>query len=171
MYTIGIDPQPTCLGICVKSNRDDIPVKWFVDYFKRKSLFKKSSEWQKYLYLKCTDVINRLVYELTSKDFNLVIEQQRGRVNSIIENTLCCVGCRIIGCDNVYIVHPNTWKKVLVYDKDHIANGHYSNKKSSIRLVQKNDDLKAIIETRKLNVLRLADMCDAYWICKWYESQ
>ena len=173
MYTLGVDPQPTCLGICVKEYGKDEPIVWRVEYFKRKSLFKKSEDWQKYLHKKCKIILIQIIeHELGgSKDLVLVIEQQRGRVNSLVENTLCCIGCDMVGMDGVRLVHPNTWRKTLPVDHEKGECGHYSNKKSTIRLTKQNDLLRPIVESRKLSTLRLADMCDAYWICKWYESQ
>jgi hypothetical protein len=151
---VGIDPQPSLLAVHVREGFRTH--QWFVINFRKKSSFNPVQKWQEYIATNCVDMINKLY-----KDFNdrkdkilVVIEQQRGRVNALIEHSLL-MACMQLNISRL-VVHPNTWKKSV---KLNSGPGNKTNKQTSVQLVEK--------ETGKsLGEGRVHDKADAYCISK-----
>ena len=149
---VGIDPQPTLLGVCVLVYGDDLPLEWFIRPLTKKSYFKSSQSWQRYVLTTTDEVLHKI-----SLNYNILAlgtEQQQGRVNSIMENTIL-VSCfyRNIQC---FIYHPKTWRKIngIKY-----AGSHYQNKKHVERL------LAQLLQKYFAKAPdRVHDICDAYFL-------
>lgn len=162
---VGIDPQPTCLGFCVRGL--NMKPNYNCAYLKKKQSFTKSSLWQEYLYEFCSNFIDELVetHRRHGVITTVVVEQQRGRVNSLIEATLYALFKIKLHGAKVLLVHPATWhSKVDLGSKP--GGSHYANKKLSVLAFEK--ALGTIEVTSKpCNLYRLADMADAYWLSEW----
>lgn len=159
MKVLGIDPQDSLLSLCVLDDNVKI-LYWDNNTLQRQIKFKNAQSYQEYLLKECMAVVNDL-----HKKYKLdlvVIEQQRGRVRSILEHSLLSVCMQL--CIARVIFHPATWKKRVGFSKE--KKGHKFNKEESIRmgLPFLNAYQGGIL--KKKFPKRLHDLTDSYHLAK-----
>lgn len=154
MLILGIDPQPKLLALCLINEKLEVK-EWYTIPFKKKNTL-SAQLWQEHVWGECFNAIQSLknVYNI-----NLIaIEQQRGRVNSLIESAL--LGCSMYLQIKRIIYHPKTWKKLIQFKCDP---GHKNNKIESVKLVEKK--IKTYSEDLyQKNISGLDHLSDAYLI-------
>lgn len=155
---VGLDPQPALLACHAIDEKENI-ILWEPIYFAKKSSFKTVQDWQEYMVNTCHEFFNKLQVSY-SNNYEIVvgIEQQRGRVNSMIEQTLLML-CMILKMKRV-VLHPRTWKSAILFKS---GKGNYANKEAAIR------ECNDIIEKKYphfLEASRLHDLCDARLISR-----
>lgn len=162
-YYVGIDPQQSLLAIHVNSDEEE-DVFWYQHVFKKKasSSFKTAESWELYIGKEIEGVVEQLDANIrklpgfspASRIYSGV-EQQRGRVNSIIEAML--ISCGQSKGWHMCIPHPLTWKKSVGMK---CIPGNKSNKNESVNMV--GPDLMAYLKKNNLkNPGRIHDLCDA----------
>jgi hypothetical protein len=152
---LGIDPQPTVLGFHLRDAKGDTK-DWKALFLKKKSSFKGAQAWQEYVYAICQDTIEN--YSVDHKISLVVIEQQRGRVNSIIEQSLL-ISCIAVGLP-ARTLHPVKWKKLVGLS---LKGSNAKNKKESCDKIA--DQLKShFMRTGEMLPNRIHDLCDAFYI-------
>lgn len=160
---VGIDPQPRLLAVhvrCKDQNGHLNTFDWFKHYLQKKSRFDNAQAWQEYIYQESYKVLNEVKMNVSAKlkkvPTLVVVEQQKGRVNSIVEQSLL-VACKVLLLPCL-ILHPTTWKKRSNVPCMH---DHRKNKLAVEELV-----LPYLFEYRKSNVKedRDHDLCDAFKI-------
>jgi hypothetical protein len=155
---VGIDPQQDNISICVQSPQLELPISWSKILLKQRSSFSIAETWQKYIFEQSTliaEELGRLKVKI------VIIEQQRGRLNSIIEQTLLCC-CLKVGLD-VHTIHPRKWKMGLNFESG--TTNHFQ-KKQSLELVKPLLEKFCIANNIPIPTGRLHDLCDAYLISK-----
>lgn len=161
LWFIGIDPQPFMFAVHILS-KDDSTKDWFQILLEKKSRMPDAQAWQSYIWQQSVKLIEKcLVICNSAKNMCICIEQQRGRVNSIIEQSLlaACILYNI----RVKITHPQTWKKDFVEFKQ--CKNHRSNKQVAEDMVKSR--LLNYCEIYKYQLPtsnRIHDLCDAYLI-------
>jgi len=159
---VGIDPQPNNISYCATAidQRATLPVVWVMVCLKQRSAFNTAQEWQRYIIDQVHGIFKDLQNNRQIKIKCVCIEQQKGRVNSIIEQTLFCIS---LGYNfNTIIVHPRKWKSFHNFQKG----TNYNHKQ------QAEDKVKQIlVEYCTCNHIktptgRLHDLCDAFLISK-----
>lgn len=166
-YFVGIDPQPTQLAVKVEVSGDSVAtIDWFNILLKLKSLFKTAEEWELYVADQCNMVIDNIVKTIsvysgrsTKKWVYCAIEQQRGRVKSIIE--ACLVAATLKVGWIVCVPHPVTWKKSC---KMKHGKGNTQNKIESEKMYSEELELYCA-EKHILVPKRIHDLCDAAGLC------
>ena len=160
---VGIDPQPRLLAFHVR-NSLNITLAWFKHYLQKKSRFNNAQEWQEYLYDQCIMVLKEKIPQVchTQQLPSLVVcEQQKGRVNSIIEQSILAA-CRSLGI-KLLILHPTSWKKATGVPclKDYRKNKQVVEQMVGPKLQQwfKDNNINKDKEDEDKN--RLHDLCDA----------
>lgn len=172
---VGIDPQPTLISVnCTtehanndKLNPKDYTIAWFNHYLKKKSAFSCAQGWQEHVFdesykllsgiikTQCEEKCypNRYVIKLVA------IEQQKGRVNTILEQTLLCV-CKQLHLP-VMVLHPLTWKKAVGLET---GGGNKKNKDLVVNMTH--NTLTSFFGNYEVKgaKLRVHDLCDAYQI-------
>lgn len=177
-FIVGIDPQPTLLAVHVRDNFD-ATIAWFKHYFQKKCRFDNAQKWQEHIYDETSNVLQQKIPLIIKAKFSylslqqcvpryVAVEQQKGRVNSIIEQTVLCL-CKHAKIE-VLILHPMTWKKHTNIPK---TGNNKKNKEAVEKIVkpklqeyiQTSTDLH---DTEQLNIVdwdktkeRLHDLCDA----------
>ncbi len=163
-FYVGIDPQPTLLAVHVSSEEED-SLFWYQRILKKKvsSLFKTAEEWELYVSGETNQFVDKLDGEMrghrswmhgVSKIY-CGVEQQRGRVDSILEAMLVSAGTAHGWIMSV--PHPLTWKKSVGLTSQP---GNKQNKRSSEALVA--DELKVFFQERNIKLpARIHDLCDA----------
>jgi hypothetical protein len=145
---VGIDPQPSLIAWHVRDEHRTVELNSV--QLRKKACFKNAQDWQEYIYIECSRLIQHLStrYKLGL----VIIEQQRGRVNSNIEMALLVV-CIQRDIPRK-IVHPLQWKKAvgLPPEGDHLLNKKISLEAAKARGVPLGDKG------------RVHDLADAYWI-------
>lgn len=129
-YMVGIDPQPTLFGVqCRNMNGERIA--WFNVYLKKKQRFENSQQWEEYVYDETKKLITVTIPKLCTKpgmvEVNprfVTVEQQKGRVCSIMECTVLCV-CKELGID-LWVANPMCWKRKTGVQ---CTKSHHKNKK------------------------------------------
>jgi hypothetical protein len=162
---VGIDPQQDNISICVKYKDSELPIPrgWTKVLLKQRSSFSIAETWQKYI----IEQSNLIASELKNFKVDVVkIEQQRGRLNSIIEQSLLC-SCLKEGL-KVHTIHPRKWKMGLGFEPG--STNHFQ-KKHALKLVKPIlDKYWSIYNIPPLpEDERLHDLCDAYLISKSQE--
>jgi hypothetical protein len=158
---LGFDPQPGLLAYHVAEYKYNNPLSektliWQREILMKKACFDNAQQWQEYIWKICTGLFDKIERELSMKSINLVaIEQQRGRVNSLIEQSL--LGCCMIRNLPRVIFHPATWKNLTGIPS---LGSNAENKKYVKQLFEK--DLQKFKFTDK----RTHDLCDAKLISK-----
>lgn len=110
---VGIDPQTKLFAVHIRQGQETVA--WFRVFLKKKSRFDNAQAWQQYIWQESINLLDmvqqRLVHYLQSKDppALVVIEQQKGRLQSIIEQCLL-VACMVRKWP-AKIMHSMTWKK------------------------------------------------------------
>lgn len=162
-FYLGIDPQISLLAIhCSNDYLDD--VFWFQQILKKKvsSGFKNAEDWELYLANEINQFVDNVDNSIKSREDHTEgsiiyggVEQQRGRVNSIIEAMLVAAGVRVGW--RMCVPHPTTWKKSIGLK---CAPGNKNNKNASVELVY--DDLSKFYHaTNQKLPARVHDLCDA----------
>jgi hypothetical protein len=173
---IGIDPQPTFLSInCTTDQNTLVPdtdpktytVSWFNHYLKKKSAFGCAQAWQEHIFEECYKILHTVIPRQCEEkcypnlyDIKLVsVEQQKGRVNTILEQTILCV-CKQLALPAL-ILHPLTWKKTVGLE---CGGGNKKNKELVVEMTH--DTLVAFFGDYQAGgtKLRVHDLCDAYQI-------
>jgi hypothetical protein len=144
MIIVGLDPQPSLLAWHVRQDEKTLSLDLY--RFKKKACFKNAQEWQEYIYTQCKYILKTL-HEMYTLN-HVIIEQQRGRVNSNIEMALLavCIELQI----SRKIVHPTYWKKI---SNIKCQGSNYKNKMESVKALG-----------FPLGEGRVHDLADAYWI-------
>lgn len=165
---VGIDPQQKFISVNV-SMADGTVLAWFNHILKRKqsSQFATAQSWQEYIFRECHSLLQTVVYNhIKSPHYHISrvgIEQQKGRVNTIIEQTLLCV-CLILKIPAT-VLHPVTWKKRTGIQ---CMGSNQANKKECVEktrhiLVSYFGEAK-VVEMETTDDKRIHDYCDAYRI-------
>ncbi len=166
---VGIDPQPRLLAVhvrCKNFNGELNTFDWFKHYLQKKSRFDNAQAWQEYIYHECYTILKQVKLnvsiKLKSPPTLVVIEQQKGRVNSIVEQSLL-VSCKVLDLPCL-ILHPTTWKKRANVPCMH---DHKRNKQVVEEMV-----MPYLYRYRNSNVKedRDHDMCDAFKISEAGEN-
>lgn len=168
---VGIDPQQKFLSVNVATEKGQV-IAWWNHVLKRKqsSQFATAQEWQEYIYQECIQVLSVKISQKCRESgypnieiIQVGFEQQKGRVNTIIEQAIldACVALQIPR----KILHPVTWKK----QTDIPCMG--SNKENKEACVQKTkQEMEAFFGAEKLSHIekteegRIHDYCDAFRI-------
>jgi uncharacterized iron-regulated protein len=150
---LGIDPQRTLIATHLRGV-DGKTADWRTFYLKKKSAFKGAQSWQTYIHEKCFEILED--YATYHHIRLVVIEQQRGRINSIIEQSLlvCCMALEL----EASIMHPLKWKSLSGVS----CKG--SNKKNKDHVEQMVSSALEEYFSQKGEKLpkRIHDLCDAY---------
>lgn len=166
---VGIDPQQKFISVNV-TLEDGTILAWFNHVLKRKqsSQFATAQSWQEYIFRECHNLLQTVVYNQIKPYQNVTIsrvgiEQQKGRVNTIIEQTLLCV-CLILKIPAT-VLHPVTWKKKTGIQ---CMGSNHANKKECVEktrhiLVGYFGEAK-VVEMENTDDKRIHDYCDAYRI-------
>ncbi len=158
---VGIDPQPRLLAVhvrCKDCNGNLDTFDWFKLYLQKKCRFENAQAWQEYIYQESHKMLSEVKMNVMAKLKKpltlVVVEQQKGRVNSIVEQSLL-VACKVLALPCL-ILHPTTWKKRTNVP---CMQDHRKNKLAVEQLV-----LPTLFEYRKSNVKedRDHDLCDAF---------
>lgn len=157
IIVFGIDPQPTLLS--VNGTMNEKIIYWKNHYLKKKNTFRNAHEWQEYIWTECYNVISSLS---RFKPDLIVVEQQRGRVNSIIEQSI--IGCCLSKNIKVTTVHPLTWKK------NSLVKHGKGNAKNKFESLKKLESLNIEIPEEYKHLERKHDLADAYFIREYAES-
>jgi hypothetical protein len=163
-YYVGIDPQQSLLAINVNTDEEEDAF-WFQHIFKKKnsSGFKTAEMWELYIAAEIETVITELdnkirAHESFSEASSSIfcgVEQQRGRVNSLIEGILVSCGQRKGWI--MSIPHPLTWKKSVGLK---CLPGNKNNKNESTSMI--GPDLMDYLKKNDLKKpARIHDLCDA----------
>ena len=159
MKVLGIDPQDSLLSLCVLEDGEKI-VDWDNYPLQRQIKFRNAQSFQEYLLKECMRILKE---KRDEHKFDLVvIEQQRGRVRSILEHSLLSV-CMQLGMKRT-IFHPSTWKKLVGFSKE--GKGPKWNKEESIRMgiTHLNSYRGGVLKTKYSK--RLHDLTDSYLLAK-----
>jgi len=149
----GIDPQPTVIAFCTIKDQDIFECKEI--RLKKKSAFKNAQDWQIYLYKAVKEV-----FEFIDDKSPIFIEQQRGRINSILEQTILIESLSRKRATRV--LHPLTWKRLTNTKcmKDHTLNKREAERKVLHRL-REFERKKGLSESKVPH-----NMCDAILIAE-----
>lgn len=167
-FDVGIDPNVCLLAADTRLEQLHLPEGWFVQVLKRKDTFKTASGWEVYVLDQCIELVVKvnsavkkhvkLHHEGEKYDISGAVEQQRGRVKSVIEAGLATAG-RAYGW-RVEIPHPTTWKKLVGLKW---GEGNEDNKKKAVEA--KYPELHAYCSEhgllKTINKARIHDLCDA----------
>ena len=151
---VGIDPQPRVLAVHIRENNKTLH--WFEHVLIKKSKTERVQDWQEHVYNNCEILWNK-INKLTSAKIDLVcIEQQKGRVNIILEQTLFIIFLQ--KKINVYIVHPTVWKK-----KTNVlcTKNHRKNKLEVVKIVGPKLEQYATDNNITFQKTSIHDLCDA----------
>jgi hypothetical protein len=166
---IGIDPQQKFLSVNIATH-DGQTIAWFNHILKRKqsSQFATAQAWQEYICRECMLVLERVVHDKARLGgfqhitiTKVGIEQQKGRVNTILEQALLdvCIFLKL----PVHILHPTTWKNKT---KIPCMGNNKDNKEVCVKLTRdKMNDFfgeETVKEMEKAE--RIHDYCDCYRI-------
>ena len=158
---IGIDPQPDNISVCVltfDSEYKSHVLMWKKKILQRKDSFSKAALWQAYI----VDESYSLFWDIdtlrkSGYGINVCVEQQRGRVNSLMEQTLFTIG-RMFKF-NMSLINASQCKKLVNMGQ---AGNNYRNKllvtNEISHILYKHDD------KYKNKSHRIHDLCDAYLI-------
>lgn len=158
---VGIDPQPNNISVCVlKANlpsdtREPDPEDWFMVVLMQRAVFPSAEDWQKYIWKQCTEICKGLVKKYPK--CHVYVEQQRGRINSMIEQSL--LGACMTNNLEVTTVHPKRWKSDHNFEK-----GTNANHKNQAEYKIKPSLEKYCRKYGKPLPIRVHDLCDAYLI-------
>lgn len=172
---IGIDPQQKFFSINIATH-DGQTIAWFNHILKRKqsSQFATAQAWQEYICRECILVLEKTVHEKARLGgfqhitiTKVGIEQQKGRVNTILEQALLdvCIFLKL----PVQILHPTTWKNKT---KIPCMGSNEKNKEVCVQLTRKymvdffGEKKVAEMEAdaKKDKDKRIHDYCDCYRI-------
>lgn len=155
---VGIDPQEKLMGIHAIDGNDNIFI-WEAFWFRKKTTYKQVQGWQEYIWTSVYNYLGEIKekYKNTHQIY-VGIEQQRGRVASMIEQSLLCA-CMCHGLPRI-LMHPNTWKKTIDFCSE---KGNAANKKRSIELCL---PLIKLSYPHFLQMERMHDICDARLISR-----
>jgi hypothetical protein len=161
---IGIDPQQTLLGVTVLNSGGSM-TQCFTYWFKKKTSFKTSGDWEVYICTECIGIAaaikTKLGDEMEGNGVYVAIEQQRSRVNSIIEAALTTAflaeGCKVM------VPHPRAWKAGI-----NMKQGG-SNKENKRHSEEKyGEKLRSFYKNNKVSLPdRIHDLCDSMGIAEY----
>jgi hypothetical protein len=137
-FDVGIDPNLCMLAVHIRLGEKAIPKGWFTQVLKKRDAFKDASSWETYVLSECINTIrhtNSLIKNFI-REHNIgpnvttcAVEQQRGRVKSIVEAGL---GCAALAAGwKVLMPHPLTWKKKIGLAW---GGGNASNKQEAVKV-------------------------------------
>lgn len=173
MYSIGIDPNLSAFAVCIMYNKKVF--RWFTVLLKKKDQMGKATDWSNYISDQCDymyiDILESIIQHSGNKtnQIFIVIEQQRGRIMSILESILLAKArSHNIPNTHVLIAHPRTWKKAI-YEFSTDILGNNANKKESERIELQN--LKDYCHLNNIEMpIRTHDLCDAKLIARYAEQ-
>jgi len=167
---VGIDPQPDNISICaIKHQVDHYNLKqlhyvsviyWVKHKLKLKTTFNKAEDWQRYVINETRNVFDKLSKHISKYNYKTVfisVEQQRGRVNSLIEQTLFTVSM-----SHNYETHstgPMLWKSLINMKR---LGSNTNNKIEAKTLVL--PIYEQWVQCKIDKKFRVHDLCDAYLI-------
>lgn len=154
---VGIDPQPFVIAVYAE-NQSQQHLMWVNHYLKKKVTFDNVQGWQEYIIRECNNIIYNLKEKYPEYILDVAVEQQRGRIKSIIEQSLLasCVNMGI----KCTLISPRSWKKIIDFKSEP---GNDNNKKTAFELNKK------FIQTyypQYMKLKRVHDLCDARLISK-----
>jgi hypothetical protein len=131
-YIVGIDPQPTLFGVQCRNLKTGERIAWFNVYLKKKQRFENSQQWEEYVYEETKKLISVTIPKICKVQPNfeetlprfVTVEQQKGRVCSIMECTVLCV-CKELQID-LWVANPMCWKRKTGVQ---CTKSHHKNKK------------------------------------------
>lgn len=176
---VGIDPQIKLFAVNIRQGNQIIA--WFQVFLQKHCRFENAQYWQEYVWKESVYLLDRIQIHLKQifqkndiKPNLVVIEQQKGRCQSIIEQ------CLFVACLQrkwpVKIMHPMTWKTKNGFKCQY---KHRANKKKAQEMVTpflkqwmetKNLEREPIsiipegVEVEEKDLQRTHDLCDAYLI-------
>lgn len=162
-------------------------VEWNNLYLRKKERFKTAFDWQLYILNECHLFSTKLIKKINThfegvhywtpadklRGYNVLfaVEQQRGRVNSIIEQSLLAAmsfedhsKSFYFNNKSLYSLHPTTWKKAVKFQNQ---GTNKKNKDFSVTEIS-----PCLTEYRsRVNIStkpgeRIHDLCDAFLIAK-----
>jgi hypothetical protein len=150
----------------IYDNPKTYTIAWFNHYLKKKATFANAQGWQEHVYDECYNILGSVIPKQCQEKchpnpFTIVlvsVEQQKGRVNSILEQTLLCC-CKQLKLP-IYTVHPVTWKKAVNLQ----CAG--SNKKNKSLVVEFTKPAMEEYFGVQEETARIHDLCDAFQIRK-----
>lgn len=153
MY-VGIDPQPTLIAVHARNTTKTLY--WKNLYLMKKVYFEGAQKWQEYIHQQSKELIIDLMN--IAKKNNciiklIIIEQQRGRVYSLIEQCLLDI-CIFYSLPRV-IMHPVVWRRHVGLNNTHGNNK--TNKINSVNIVKHQMKEEIPIEDKRIH-----DLCEAY---------
>jgi hypothetical protein len=165
-YFIGIDPQPSNISVCVLDEEANV-LKWLAICLFKRTTFLTATDWQKYIIEQCQNIVYEDLKEYITEATNVSIgvEQQRGRINSIIEQTLLTIFFEKFKGSTIFSIHPKKWKRIISFNP--VGNNTNRNhKQHSVNMVH-----TILLNYCKENDIvtptgRIHDLCDAYLISK-----
>jgi hypothetical protein len=173
-FDVGIDPNLCMLAVHVRLGEKAIPKGWFTHVLKKRDAFKDASSWETYVLSECINTIrftNSLIKNFIRENgigphvITCAVEQQRGRVKSIVEAGL---GCAALAAGwKVLMPHPLTWKKKIGLPW---GGGNASNKQEAVKaqyfsleLYCKENNTPMLMRSNS----RIHDLCDAACISEY----
>lgn len=117
-FDVGVDTNMCLLAVHARHGTKTIPGSWASELLQRKESFKDASTWELYVLAQCLSLTKKLTKcmkgycdHLGIKRYKVyaAVEQQRGRVKSIVEAGL--VTSFLAEGWTVAVPHPLTWKK------------------------------------------------------------
>lgn len=163
---LGIDPQPKFLSVHLRKESGEI-LDWFNHHLQKHSRFNNAQSWQEHVYDEVIIMLQRIALTIQTKTKEkrfpdlISCEQQKGRVNSLIEQTILCV-CKHLKIKCI-IIHPVSWKKATGIP---CLKNHYKNKQAVEEVVK--PEYMAYMKDRNMDITetRLHDLFDAKKICE-----
>jgi hypothetical protein len=167
-FFVGVDPQQNNVSVCVLNDVGE-PVYWQQVVMQLRKTFPSASDWQEMVIRVVASLLRDVSF--LGDDTKVYVEQQRGRLNSIVEQTVLCTFKRLY--DECKTVHPRKWRKSHGFFKRGVSNA--DNKKASkanVRDVLKAYGNKCGGNVMEANSERIHDLCDAYLIARslWLKS-
>lgn len=157
---VGIDPQPDNISVCAIETTNGDVLYWHKHKLKLKLTFNRAEDWQRYIVEESLIVLDKMFSKFRLSLANNVyisIEQQRGRVNSIVEQTLFTL-CVTKGYQT-FTTGPMLWKKMT--DTKSVGENK-KNKQKSVDMVL--HIYENYIDSKVGPKFRAHDLCDAYLI-------
>jgi len=153
---MGIDPQPSEIDVHIRNSKGET-LYWCQHYLEVKSSFSRAQDWQEYIWRQCNLLFETCLSKVKRIDV-CGFEQQRGRINSMIEQSL--LGCCMIKNIKRVILHPLTWKKLVGLKPQ----GSNAKNKKHVTMLLANELVKHNPHWKDLT--RVHDLCDAWFISK-----
>jgi hypothetical protein len=181
-YVVGIDPQRNLFAFYVgkrvpvtladgTTKCTLLDIEWYEHYLLRKDSYKVAENWEIYLIKECVECLKKVEsfinMDASGKAYHvkLGVEQQRGRVNSILESSLATAAAAL-GWE-ITIPHPKKWKAAIHFKAEEPGNN--SNKRKAEEL--EGSDLSEFHTKKKRKLPKVVHhLCDARLIGKYVHT-